>query len=375
MDRPIAVIEPQMEEVFHAPFNAALLHATALAYPEVAISFRAFPRHLDVVRGIIEQYAPALLERIEWRVTPLRPAQSLLVRWIHSARLLRQTLAPGERVLFTSISRMQLLQLKRMMRNGDSVRAVLHGNLEELEIASQERFPLNLFTLQRVVLRPHPPGLRYIVLGQSIAQNLPQRFRPALGDLCLIDHPYHFLPVCPAPAHPLIFGIFGNTGDGHLLEEVVRAVKAVNPAIRFRLVGFLSNQDAVERLRPLVEDVGCEPISRDSFIARAQSITHALWLGTPGCFRLRASGTFFDALAYAKPLVYTANAYIDSYFALEPEIAIRCTTLNDVPAAILDLVVHSSSESYATAVQAIQRLRTQFTPEQQAKQLPVALQW
>ena len=101
MDRPIAVIEPQMEEVFHAPFNAALLHATALAYPEVAISFRAFPRHLDVVRGIIEQYAPALLERIEWRVTPLRPAQSLLVRWIHSARLLRQTLAPGERVLFT----------------------------------------------------------------------------------------------------------------------------------------------------------------------------------------------------------------------------------------------------------------------------------
>jgi hypothetical protein len=364
-----------MEEVFHAPFNAALLHTTALAYPEAEISFRGFPGHLDVVRGIIAQYAPALVERIEWRVTPLRPGRSLVVRWMRSARFLRQTLASGERVLFTSISRMQLLQLKRMMGSRDSVRAVLHGNLEELESASRERFPLNLFGLQRVVLRPHPPGLRYIVPGQSIAENLPQRFRPALGAPCIIDHPYHFFPVRSAPARPLIFGVFGNTGDGRLFEEVARAVKAVDPAIRFRLIGFLSNQAAVERLRPLVEDVGCEPISRESFIARAQSITHSLWLGTPGCFRLRASGTFFDALAYAKPLVYTANAYIDSYYALDPAIGVRCATLGDVPAAILDLAARSSSESYAAAVQAIQRLRIQFTPEEQAKRLPAALEW
>jgi hypothetical protein len=364
-----------MEEVFHAPFNAALLHATALAYPEAAISFRGFPVHLDVVRGIIAQYAPALVERIEWRVATLRPTSSLLVRWMRSARLLRQALAPDERVLFTSISRMQLLQLKRMMRKRDSVRVVLHGNLEELEIASRERFPLNLFSLKRVVMRPHPLGLRYIVLGQSIAENLPQRFRPALGIPCIIDHPYHFFPVRPAPAQPPIFGVFGNTGDGRLLEEVARAVKAVDPTIRFRLIGFLSDQAAVERLRPLIEDVGCEPICRESFIERAQSITHSLWLGTPGCFRLRASGTFFDALAYCKPLVYTANAYIDFYCAREPAIAVCCATLDAVPAAILDLAVHSSSESYAAAVQAIQRLRIQFAPEEQAKRLPSELGW
>jgi hypothetical protein len=217
--------------------------------------------------------------------------------------------------------------------------------------------------------------LRYIVLSQSILENIPERFHHAMGNLGVIDHPYHFLPVRQVPAGPLIFGIFGNTGDGRLLEQVVRAVKAVNPAIRFRLIGFLSDQAAVERLRPVVEDVGCEPISRESFIARAQSITHSLWLGTPGCFRLRASGTFFDALAYAKPLVYTANAYIDSYYALDPAIGVRCATLDNVPAAILDLAACSSDQSYDAAVQAIQRLRIQFTPEEQAKRLPAALEW
>src|SRR5271163_255428 len=41
----IALVEPQMEGILHAPFNAALLHAVLLAYPETAVSFCAFPGH------------------------------------------------------------------------------------------------------------------------------------------------------------------------------------------------------------------------------------------------------------------------------------------------------------------------------------------
>jgi hypothetical protein len=364
-----------MEGLFHAPFNAALLRAVAFAYPGAPISFRGFASHLEVVRGMVAQHAPALAERIEWRVSSLGAARSMPSRWLRSARMFREVLATGERVLFTSLSRMQLLQLKRAMRHTDLVRAVLHGELDQLEQPPRERFPMSLFSLQRVLLRPHPEGLRYIVLSQSIRENLPERFRHALGNPGVIDHPYHFFPVRLAPASPPIFGIFGNTNDGRLLEQVVRAVKASNPAIRFRLIGFLSDQAAVDRLRPFLEDAGCRPISRETFMERAQSITHTLWLAHPDAFRLRASGTFFDALAYAKPLVYTANAFIDSYHALEPGIGVRCPTLDDVPAAVLELATNMSSQSYAADVQAIERLRTRFTPEEQAKALSTALAW
>jgi hypothetical protein len=382
MIQSIAVVEPQMDDVFHAPFNAALLHAIALAYPEAPLSFRAFPNHIRVVRDILDQHAPGLGQRIDWRTLPLASSNSVIARWRQSNRAIREILAPHERVLFCSISRMQLLQLKRQLRRRKQhpqVRAVLHGDLEQLDAPpgapSHDRFPMSLFALHRVLLSPHPPELRYLLLSESIRSNIPPPFRHVFAAAGIIDHPYHFRPIGSAPTGPLTFGLFGNTGEGRLLEAVASNVKQTNPTIRFRLIGFLHDDASVNRLRPFVEDVGHEPLSREIFDERAENITHALWLTPPSHFRLRASGTFFDALAFAKPLVYTANPYIDAYFALEPGIGVRCETVDDVPEAILNLATNYTPETYAEARAAIERLRRRFTPEELAKTLPASLNW
>jgi hypothetical protein len=375
VNRPIALIEPQMKEHFHAPFNAALLHAVVLAYPDSTVSFRGFPAHLHAVRDILSQHASSIVGRVEWRGTDLPATTSLPARWRHSRQLLREALAKHERVLFCSISRMQLLQLKRMMQRDDVVRVVLHGDLDQIEQPVEDRFPLNLVSMQHVLLRPNPQGLRFILLGKSIRENLPQTLRAAMGEIGIVDHPYHFFPIQSGSRTPYIFGIFGNTGDGRQLEQVACAVKASNPDIRFRLVGFLSGSAAVERLEPLMEYAGCIPIPRQVFVDRAQSCTHALWLADPNGFRLRASGTLFDALSFAKPLVYTANPYIDAYYRQEPGIGVRCAALDEVPRAILNLTAQETAASYAQALEAIKRLRARFTPENLAKGLHMALYW
>ena len=379
MSQPIAVVEPQMEELFHAPFNAALLHAVALAYPAAPLSFRAFPAHTRVVQSILDQHAPELSQRIDWRTLPAVSSGSIFTRWRHSSRIIRDILASQERVLFCSISRMQLLQLKsqlRTRRHKLPVRAVLHGDIDQLDGPPRERFPKNLFALQRVLLNPHPPALRYLLLSESIRANIPQPFQQVFANAGVIDHPYHFRQIQPSAPGPLTFGIFGNCGDGRLLEAIASRVKQANPALRFRLIGFVSDQAAADRLRPfLEEDVAPHPISREIFIERAQNITHTLWLAPYADYRLRASGTFFDALSYAKPLLYTANPYIDNYFALEPGIGIRCETIDEVPQAILHLTASYTPQSYSEAIAAIERLRRRFTPEELAKTLPAILDW
>jgi hypothetical protein len=374
---PIVVVEPQMQGLFHAPFNAALLHAVALAYPHRPVSFQAFPEHAQVVRTILQQHAPALIQRLEWRTASLPSAKSLPARWLDARRSIRQAAGSSEQVLFCSISRMQLLHLKKFLlqRTGSQVRAVLHGDLDRIEHEQREAFPKNLFSMERVLQMPHPPALRYLLLSESIRQHIPDRFRQALAESSFIDHPYHFPPVHPAPPEDLVFGVFGNSGDGRLLEQVVRSVKAVNPSVRFRLIGFLSNSKTVERLKPFVEDVTETPVSRETFIRLAQGISHTLWLAPRDSFRLRASGTFFDALAYCKPLVYTANPYIDPYYLQNPRIGTRCESIEEVASTILNLVENHTAPAYLEAQEAMKDFRRRFTPEALAETIPAALQW
>ena len=365
----IAVVEPQMHNLFHAPFNAALLHAVVLAYPELRVSFRARPEHAAAVRGILERNCPAIVSAIEWRGMTQRSDGSLAARWCSNSRMFSEVLNAGERVLFCSISRMQLLQLKRHMKPNQEVRAVLHGDLDRIEGPVTDRFPMSLFALQKVLRGRQPRGLRYVLMSDSIRRAIPAQFAPAMQNACVIDHPYHFPQVLPAPPGEVVFGIFGNCGDGRLLERVARAVRAAAPHIGFRLVGFLGDRAAVERLSPLVEGTGTLPISADAFLQGARAVTYALWLSKPDAFRLRASGTFMDALAFGKPLVYTANEFIDPYHALAPGIGTRCETIDDVPAAVVAVARAHREAEYREAQRAIVNLRVRFAPESLAPRL------
>ncbi len=363
-----------MEDVFHSSFNAALLHAVAICFSDVSVSFRGYPGHTRIIQNILRVHAPDMVDRIEWRSIESAPP-SLPSRWRHNRNLLRRVLSPGERVLFTSISRLQLLLLKRLMRPNDEVRAVLHGDLEQIESPNQGRFPWNRFSLKSILLGSHPVGLRYLLLGQSIYDHMPLDCRKILDKFGILELSYHFAPLSDPPTGRIVFGVFGNSGDGRLLEEIARQIHELNAEIELRLIGYVADREAVNRLAPFVKEVVDSPLSLEAFEARARAVTYALWLAPNGSYRLRASGAFFDALVYGKPLVYTANPYIDSYVSRTSEMGIRCERLSDVPDAVLRLARRHSNESYARAQNAIVALRNRHTPAAIAISLPLALGW
>ena len=379
----IAVVEPQMDQGYHAAFNAAMLHTAVLAFPGSPVSFRSFPRHGAVVRGILEQHAPEAAAQVEWRTAEPPPSSSVVARWRYNRKLLQGVLGSGERVLLTSASRLQLMQLKGLVRKGRRVTVVLHGDLDQLETPPPEGFPKTLWSLARVLSAPAPAGLHFIVLSESIRRNIPPQFH-ALDNAGVVDFPFYSNPIPPPDTppdtplsadHPPIFGVLGNTGSGLLFEQVARAVKQIDPAIRFRLAGFLENQAAVERLQPFVEDATVEMTPRATYVERASSLRYALWLAEPGTFRLRASGTFFDALAFGKPLIYVTNPFIDGYLSAQDgaeQVGIRCDSVQEVPAAILR-AAQEDPATYNARVAAILRLRERFTPQVLASSLRDAM--
>ncbi len=376
----LRVVEPQMDNLFHSPFNAALLHTAVLAYPQTSIVFQAQHGHLEAVRQIMQEHAPGIMEHIVWEPLPVSARGSLARRWWSARAVLEWLLATGDRLLFCSISRLQLLTLKQLMRPADTARCVLHGDLESVEDA--ERFPQSLLSLRHALETRQPRGLRYILLSRSIRQSLPEPLQRGMGEVGVVDHPYQFSPLPPAIPQlrdGLVFGIFGNTGDARSLEYVARAVRSKWPEIRFRCIGFLENEATVQRIADVVEGGTATPIARERFQHDADTLTHALWLAEPEGFRLRASGTFFDALLYRKPIVYTANPYLDSYGIAEAGIGWRCASLEGVVAACLriadDTQAPDAQRRYEAQVERLGTFRERFTPEALAADLRGALKF
>jgi hypothetical protein len=371
MTRNLTLAELGMDGLAHAPFNAALLHTAVLAFPEAKVSFRAFHDHVAAVRDVLGEHAPEILTRVRWCELP-PPRTSMLARWRFFAREFATLRATGDRLLLCSASRMMLMQLRRSVRPGDEVRAVLHGDLDQLERPGKDRFPASVMSLRRVLRHKLPPELRLIVLGASIRSCIPAAFEPAFANACVIDHPYHFGALQPRPEGPASFGVFGNAGDGEEFATVARRVRQQAPEVSLSLIGFVGSESARALLSPLVAGVGTVPLPREEFLARTARIGYALWLAQPGGYRLRASGTFFDALSFGKPLLFVANAFVDRYFEQEPAIGVRCASLEELAEAAV--AVTRTQQGYAEAQAAIARLRERFTPQAQAAALAACFQ-
>lgn len=377
----LRVVEPQLQGIFHAPFNAALLHAVVLAHPQTEIVFHAAASHIEVVRQILSEHAAVAAHRVQWEPCERLGGAGLWQRAWSARQHLRELLAMRSPLLFCSISRLQLLLLQRAMGPVDQVRCVLHGDLDSVEQPIREPFPQSLFALRRVLAQQRPEGLRYLLLSSSIRQHLPAALRAAMEPVGVLDHPYHFplRNAAPRAPKPLVFCIFGNTGDAHAIEHVARAVHRQRPEVRFRLAGFLRDEATAARVADVLENATATPLSREHFCAAAEAATHALWLAEPEGFRLRASGTFFDALAFLRPILYTANPYLDGYHLEEAGVGQRCASLEAVIAAIVQRADRvrepETAAEYAHTVERMRAFRERFTPESVALTLPAVLGW
>ena len=376
MKHGISVVEMQMSGLLHAAGNSAMLHMTALAYPEVPLTFWGFATHIPALQEIMARYAPEVIERVTWRVLDGSPTASLWQRWRFHDRVLNELLTSGDRIMFVSISRLQLMQLQGKMKPRHRVAAMFHGELDELENAGRgERFPKNLYDLRRLLGRKQPAGLQYLLLSPAIFANLPERYKPAFQNACLLDLPYQFPPMKYRTYEQPVFGVFGQTGDGRRLEAVARRIHELDPNVKLLLNGFVEDQAAVERLKPFVDGVQAGPLPRDEYIARTGRMSHSLWLAPPDAYRLRASGAFTDAITLGKPVIFSAAAFPDYYHALEPGACVRCASVDDLPAAVVDAAHTHTAAKYAEQQEAVERLGRRFYAPSQAEHLRACLDW
>lgn len=370
--KKIIIIEPQNESLFHAPFNAALLHSFKLAFQDHEISFTGMIKHVNVVTNILTKNSPIDGYRVITHILLPPKTQKKIDRFLWSWRLFSKLSKEYDILVLASASRMHLAQLQALtfISKKPSIYVVLHGELESIYNLNN-KFPQSLLSLKSLLKREGAKRLNYFVLGDSLMKNIPSEYKHLIKNSFVIDHPYHFSnTLSPLDASPtLTFGIFGNSGDGELLYQLVNKVHSTLPNIKFMMIGFVGEGKSKGPLADHVEGLTETPLSREAYESAANKISHALFITELNGYKLRASGTFFDALSFLKPLLFISNNFVNHYWSECPPIGTKCTDIDEMANKIIEIYKNFNETSYREQQKAMQTYRARFTPTSQAQKI------
>jgi hypothetical protein len=370
----IIFCEPHCWDFEHATFNAALLRTVQLAYPASAIRFFGEKGHLEQVRHALELYGNGNCN-IFWEEYPIhrrndakwkRPVNDF--SWCNSI-LIAAIRAKARLLVLCSINNTGLLLLKLLMylyRFKIPTIAVPHSCLAAL-LSGQ---PWRPWSMRGALDFPHPDNLRLVALGGSIYQQV-LRLRPGHeSQWTMLDIPYLW-PVRDqngenADSNKVRFGFLGAAGIGkgfHLFCNLADKIVPYYPDAEFILVGFFWGFNSSSPNSKFVTGISDQPLSIDEFHRRASSLTYSVWLATPEHYRLTASATFLDSLAYLKPGIYLRNPYIEYYFDQMGDIGYLCDNYEHVISTIKSILMNFPHDRYNQQVKNILKGRRIFEPD------------
>lgn len=199
-----------------------------------------------------------------------------------------------------------------------------HGEMEYLsnESAHSAVYKKLLIRLCKLAFNRHTipaPGLRYVVLGDVIKENL----RPYLSDklydrFMSIDHPVGNA-ICPprvagCPIKIGTVGIMNYYKGSEIYPEVASRFKD-NKNIEFHCVGQVQSdvKDLID-VGVNVTNGSSEPLAPEVFSERVQNLDFLLFLYPTDNYRLMASGAFLDALRFSRPVIALRTPYFEYLF-------------------------------------------------------------
>lgn len=344
-----------------------------LAFPRARVFFAAERDHLRWVRSRIEDRDGS----IGWVENEIPPRRGTWVgrngpRGLGAARRFwsrtRAAMAAAEAdlLVLASITAPGLTAWKASLRADDPPTIIIpHGILALLDGAGAlDRWRAALL---RLLFRWRAPAtLRYVALGESIHAAL-REIDPAVAErFSTLEIPNLWTAEPPPPGESpacASFGYFGVAAKGFAaFERLAARVRESHPDAVFRLIGF---KNAGSAAGPASLDARA-PLTAAEYARRASSITHAVWTGEPEHYRLTASASYIDAIAFGKPVVAMRNAFVEHYFSELGDIGYLC----DSEAAMLETLAAIAREfpreRYRRQRANLAAARSRFAPERLA---------
>ncbi|MEI6493869.1 MAG: hypothetical protein WCO94_15075 [Verrucomicrobiota bacterium] len=351
----ITLLEPQCIRQAHVPFNAALVRTILAALPDAGVTFSGESTHVTRVREELGDCPRA--SQIIWRndfgrITRGGENLSALPRLLNAGvRLGRYCKDEKVDVLLLCSSSPALLASIIATRPRSTAAVVfLHACIAELRLNPLTQCVRNLLSMHAVARIPIPAGMRAVVLGHPILENM-----RAMG---LASSRWESVDL------PCLSGR-DDTNEPSPLP------------VRFGyLAGFersaSDTKDMLERVRLSTgcginwigrDNASSEALSLEEYQRRLKEIHYAIWTGDPSTYRLRASATFLDAISLGKPLIYIKNDFIDYYNTQRGQFGLPVSSEAELEELMIRLARAPLDDNYQRMARAARDVGRTFSPD------------
>ncbi|MFZ4776168.1 MAG: glycosyltransferase [Terrimicrobiaceae bacterium] len=350
----ITLLEPQCRGLEHVPFNAALLRTVLLAWPDADVVFSGEPTHVANVREALGDSLPD--QKIAWRNDFGGMARgdniSGLPGLFRAAfRLGRYCRNENVGVLILCSASPALLAAVTAMRpRRTAVIVVLHACLAQLRYNPLTQCLRNPFSIHAVARIPVPLGMRVVVLGEPILNNV-RALGLASKRWASIDHPCLSMrdETSALPPQPVRFGyLAGFERNSSETREMLERVKSASGCG----VNWIGRESG-----------SSEALDSGEYRRRLRESHYAIWLGDASAARLRASATFLDAMAMGKPLIYLKNDFVDYYNSHRGPFGFPVSTVAELEDMLIRLARTPLDENYELLSRTARAVSRTFSPE------------
>ncbi|NSW56912.1 MAG: hypothetical protein HPY44_12945 [Armatimonadetes bacterium] len=375
----VVLVEPERRNQEHASFNAALLEAVLLAYPEEEVLFLAQEAHLQWARRAYETSLGPISSRVRWQEIQIAPKDFGGIRRLpyerHWCRAVVQLAArhTTRAIILCSVADAGLWLLKGMLNRSSPATPVLAFMHSSLGCIAEpfRRSPWNWFIDLRQVLRSrHPDCLRYIALGPAIHGAVCEILPQVADHFEQLDLPCLWARDAGTDLSDgdcVRFGFFGAPRPGTGFDIFCRLATdmreySAEGRCEFVLIGFL-NTDVPDYPTQDVTGVSHQPLTTEEYCRRGDAITYSIWAGSPAKYRFTASASFVDTLSFVKPGVFLRAPYVESYFAQMGDIGYLCDDYESMRRQITSIIEAPPRDRYREQCANIIRGRRIFSPE------------
>jgi len=356
----IIVCEPQCIGFEHSQVNAALLAVIKSAFPTERVLFLAESTHLESVQVITAAHSigPIEFSPVTCPASGLTYIQRLPGDWSLAKEVFDTAEDLGaKRILFSSVGSSGLWCIKMLIRLHRRVQVTVipHSILET--IFKRPSFkPRDLpFWFRNCLAFWNLPRIHYLLLGKSIEKQLISIMPNIQNYISSIDHPY-FYKLNPEINNSFEGTIrFGSIGVGSRSKGTdifFRLATEVHEntsigASEFVLIGYITDASIIELLTPaIIIPSQNEPLTRQEFEKLAAMIDYAVFCYPSNSYKLTASGAFFDALSFVKPLITLRNPFFEYYFEGMGDIGYLCENYEEMKEIIIKITNEKPSERY-----------------------------